>query len=135
MLAAGEDGVRPAQAAGQAVSKALELLEPRDYKVAQLLRDAGQVILSHLAFPSEHGRSIRSTNAMERGNAEIDRRAKVVGIFPNSASLLRLSTAVLQGQHDEWQDGRCHFSEQCMARLDTAYQDRLTYPLTAQLAA
>jgi len=51
-------------------------------------------------------RSIRSTNALERVNAEIDGLAKVVGIFPNSASSLRLSTAVLQEQHDEWQDGR-----------------------------
>ncbi len=72
---------------------------------------------------------------MERVNAEIDRRAKVVGIFPNSAALLRLSTAVLQDQHDEWQDGRCHFSQQSMARLDPAHQDRLTNPLTAGLAA
>jgi hypothetical protein len=53
----------------------------------------------------------------------------------NSASLLRLSTAVLQEQHDEWQDGRCHFSQQSMARLDPDNQDRLTNPLTAGLAA
>jgi transposase-like protein len=70
--------------------------------VAKLLRDAEADILSYLAFPSEHWRSIRSTNALERVNAELDRRAKVVGIFPNSAALLRLSTAVLQDQHDEW---------------------------------
>jgi len=123
------------QAASQAISQALELLEPRYPKVAKLLRDAEQDILSYLAFPPEHWRSIRSTNALERVNAEIDRRAKVVGIFPNSASLLRLSTAVLQEQHDEWQDGRCHFSQQSMARLDPANQDRLTDPLTAGLAA
>jgi hypothetical protein len=40
-----------------------------------------------------------------------------------------------QEQHDEWQDGRCHFSQQSMARLDPANQDRLTNPLTAGLAA
>ncbi len=32
---------------------------------------------------------------------ELDRRAKVVGIFPNTDSLLRLFTAVLQDEHDE----------------------------------
>jgi transposase-like protein len=127
---------QPSQpAASQAISQALELLEPRYPKVARLLRDAEQDVLAYLVFPSEHWRSIRSTNALERVNAEIDRRAKVVGIFPNSASLLRLSTAVLQEQHDEWQDGRCHFSQQSMARLDPANQDRLTNPLTAGLAA
>src|SRR5487761_1732322 len=123
------------QAASQAISQALELLEPRYPKVAKLLRDAEQDILAYLAFPPEHWRSIRSTNALERVNAEIDRRAKVVGIFPNSASLLRLSTAVLQEQHDEWQDGRCHFSQQSMARLDPTNHDHLTNPLTAGLAA
>jgi transposase-like protein len=123
------------QAASQAISQALELLQPRYPKVAKLLRDAEADILYYLAFPSEHWRSIRSTNALERVNAEIDRRAKVVGIFPNSASLLRLSTAVLQDQHDEWQDGRCHFSQQSMARLDPSADPRLTNPLTAGLAA
>jgi len=123
------------QAASQAISQALELLQPRYPRVAKLLRDAEADILSYLAFPSEHWRSIRSTNALERVNAEIDRRAKVVGIFPNSASLLRLSTAVLQDQHDEWQDGRCHFSQQSMARLDPSADPRLTNPLTAGLAA
>ena len=127
---------QPSQpAASQAISQALQLLEPRYPKVAKLLREAEPDILAYLVFPSEHWRSIRSTNALERVNAEIDRRAKVVGIFPNSASLLRLSTAVLQEQHDEWQDGRCHFSQQSMARLDPANQDRLTNPLTAGLAA
>jgi hypothetical protein len=62
-------------------------------------------------------------------------RAKVVGIFPNSASLLRLSTAVLQVQHDEWPDGRCHFSQQSIGRLDPNSAPRLTNPLTEGLAA
>ena len=123
------------QAASQAISQALEMLEHRYPKVAKLLRDAESDILSYLVFPSDHWRSIRSTNALERVNAEIDRRAKVVGIFPNSVALLRLATAVLQEQHDEWQDGRCHFSLQSMARLDPSTGPLLTNPLTAGLAA
>jgi transposase-like protein len=103
--------------------------------VAKLLRDAEADILSYLTFPSEHWRSRALVERMERVNAEIDRRAKVVGIFPNRASLLRLSTAIFQEQHDEWQDGRCHFSQQSMARPNPANQDRLTNPLTAGLAA
>lgn len=122
-------------AASQAVSQALELLEPHHPKVARLLREGESDVLTYLTFPSEHWRTIRSTNALERVNAEIDRRAKVVGIFPNSESLLRLSTAVLQEQHDEWQDSRSHFSQQSMALLDPANQDRLTNPLSAGLAA
>ena len=93
-------------------------------------------MLAYLSFPLDHWRSISSTNAIERLNAEIDRRAKVVGIFPNSASLLRLTTAVVQDQHDEWQDDRRVFSQQSMARL--LHPDGpplLTNPLTEGLAA
>jgi hypothetical protein len=76
------------------------LLEPRCPKVARLLRKGDTDVLTYLSFPSKHWRTIRPTNARERVNPEIDRRAHVVGIFPNSQSLLRLATAVLQEQPD-----------------------------------
>jgi len=72
--------------------------------VAKLLRDAEQAILPYPVFPSEHWRSIRSTNASERVTAEIDRGARPVGTFPKSGCPLRLSTADLEEQHGEWQD-------------------------------
>jgi putative transposase len=96
------------EAAHEAVSHPLQLLEPRFAKAATLLREAEADVLAYMAFPVDHWRSISSTNAIERLNAEIDRRAKVVGIFPNTAALLRLATAVVQDQHDEWQDDRRH---------------------------
>ena len=68
-------------------------------------------------------------------NAEVDRRVKVVGIFPNSAALLRLATAVLHEQHDEWQDGRRHFSQASLDQLLGGGPPALTNPLTAGLAA
>src|ERR671928_1038673 len=107
------------ETARAAVEHALRVLEPTFPRVAALLRDAEADVLAYLAFPVEHWRSISSTNVLERLNAEIDRRAKVVGIFPNTAALLRLTTAVLAEQDDEWQDGRRHFSQQSMAQLLT----------------
>ena len=100
------------------MTQALAVLEPRFPQVAEKLRTAETDVLAYLAFPAEHWRSISSTNTIERVNAELDRRAKVVGIFPNTAALLRLTTAVLQEQHDEWQDGRRHFSQQFMQLLN-----------------
>ena len=46
-------------------------------------------------FPLEHRRTIRTTNSLERINKEIRRRTKVVGVFPNEASCLRLISALL----------------------------------------
>jgi putative transposase len=59
----------------------------------------------------------------------------VVGIFPNAAALLRLTTAVLVEQDDEWQDGRRHFSQQSMAQLLAAPPALPTNPFLEDLAA
>jgi transposase-like protein len=57
-------------------------------------------------FPLEHQRSIRTTNSLERINREIRSRTRVVGIFPNEASCLRLISALLMEISEEWQIGK-----------------------------
>jgi len=59
-------------------------------------------------FPLEHRRTIRTTNSLERINKEIRRRTRVVGVFPNQASCLRLVSALLMETCEEWQIGK-HF--------------------------
>ena len=61
-------------------------------------------------FPLEHRRSIRTTNSLERINKEIRRRTRVVGIFPNDASCLRLVSAILMEISEEWQIGKHYCS-------------------------
>jgi len=56
-------------------------------------------------FPIEHQRRLRTTNLSERVNRELKRRTRVVGIFPNAASLERLATAVLMEIDEDWQSG------------------------------
>jgi len=57
-------------------------------------------------FPLEHRRSIRTTNSLERINKEIRRRTRVVGVFPNESSCLRLISALLMEISEEWQIGK-----------------------------
>jgi transposase-like protein len=57
-------------------------------------------------FPLEHRRTIRTSNSLERINKEIRRRTKVVGVFPNEASCLRLISALLMEISEEWQIGK-----------------------------
>ncbi len=58
--------------------------------------------LAVFTFPKEHWKKIRTSNGMERINREIKRRARVAVIFPNSASALRLITAILVEIHEDW---------------------------------
>ena len=55
-------------------------------------------LLAFSAFPREHW----STKPIERVNKEIERRSRIVEIFPNSAPKIRLVGAVLLDMHDEW---------------------------------
>ena len=57
------------------------------------------------------------TNPLERLNKEVKRRADVVGIFPNEASITRLIGAVLLEQNDEWQLQHRYMQLEAMAEL------------------
>ena len=58
-------------------------------------------------------------NEIERLNKEVKRRADVVGIFPNEASIMRLIGAVLFEQNDEWQTASRYMMVEAFAQIDT----------------
>jgi putative transposase len=75
-------------------------------KVACHLEEHIEECLTCLVFPESHRRRIRTTNGLERLNQEIKRRTRVVRIFPNRESCLRLVTALAVEQSEEWVTGR-----------------------------
>jgi putative transposase len=74
--------------------------------VARLIEEGIEDCLACLAFPLAHRARIRTTNGLERLNEEIERRTRVVRIFPNPASCLRLVTALCVEHSEEWVSGR-----------------------------
>ncbi|PWJ54454.1 Transposase (or an inactivated derivative) [Quadrisphaera granulorum] len=90
-------------------------------KVAAVMDAAREDVLAFTAFPGCHWKKIWSTNPLERLNKEVKRRTDVVGVFPNDAALLRLTSCVLIEAHDEWAAGdRRYLSEASMAALNGA---------------
>jgi putative transposase len=61
-----------------------------------------QALVTHLRFPSEHRKRIRTTNLLERTFVEVRRRTKVIGRFPGETSALSLIWAVLELSSRAW---------------------------------
>jgi transposase-like protein len=58
--------------------------------------------LTFYRLPRQHHKHMKSTNLLERLNEEIKRRTRVVRIFPNPASCLRLVLALCTETHETW---------------------------------
>ena len=101
--------------ARELLGDAIERLERPLPKVAALLERAEEDLLAFYTFPADHWRKLRSTNPLERLNREIGRRTDVVGIFPDNASLIRLSTSLVIEQNDEWLVGRGYLSAESIS--------------------
>ena len=64
------------------------------------------------SFPGDFRTLLRTNNCVERLHREVRRRARVVSIFPNQASCLRLVSAVLSEISEEWLTGRTYLNFQ-----------------------
>jgi transposase-like protein len=79
-------------------------------KLATWLETAIPEGLTVFALPANHRTRLRTVNALERLNQEIRRRTRVVGIFPNEASCLRLVSALAMETSDEWEAGKIYLA-------------------------
>ena len=106
----------------------VEKLDKTYPDAATLLADAEQDILAYKSFPKEHWRRIHSTNLLERVNKEVKRRTKVVGVFPDRPSVIRLVGSILNEIDDDWRASqRLYFSKESMHQVtdpDLAYENQ-----------
>lgn len=113
-----DDSVDHGQAC-QALSELAADLEAEHPELAEWLEVEGQETLSCFHFPESHRRRIRTTNGNERVNQEMKRRSRVVRIFPNPASTLRLATALLKEWHEDWVTGQRYLRMQPLEASET----------------
>ena len=65
----------------------------------------GMVVFS---MPEKHRKRLRTDNMLERLNKEILRRTRVATLFPNTASCLRLVSAVVMETSEDWLTGKAY---------------------------
>ena len=87
----------------------IKTYESKAPKATALLDEAFDDITAVLALPLKYRKRLRTTNGVERLNQEIRRRERVIRIFPNSASVIRLMGALLMEHDEKWQTGRKYF--------------------------
>ena len=86
-------------------------------KLAGMMDGSREEVLAYMAFLKEHWAQISSTNPLERVNKEIKRRADVIGIFPNTAAVIRLVGALMLEQNDEWSVSRRYMTLETIGTL------------------
>jgi putative transposase len=97
--------------------KVAERVSKFSTSLANWLEEAVPEILAHMEFAPGLWSRIRSNNLLERFNEELRRRVRVVRIFPNHASALRLITALSVEQDEEWQSGRRYLNPELLKTL------------------
>lgn len=119
--------------AGETWRRVADQLRSRWPKLADLMDESEHDVLAYMAFPRQHRTKLHSTNPIERLNKEVKRRADVVGIFPNEASITRLIGAVLFEQNDEWQTASRYMMVEAFAQIDHEETDPIL-SITTQAA-
>ena len=72
---------------------------------AEWLEETIEQPLTVFQLPKGHRLRLRTTNNLEKYHQEVKRRTRVVRIFPNSRSCLRLASALAMEQSEEWLTG------------------------------
>lgn len=84
------------------VKKVVQQLKDSAPRFTAWLEDNVEECFTIYMLPDPEQKKLRTINGVERVNRELKRRTRVVCIFPNIASLLRLVTALLVEIHEDW---------------------------------
>lgn len=71
-------------------------------KAMERLDTGFEEAMTVILLPKDMRRCTRTSNYLERLNKEVKRRSRVIGIFPNTSSAMRLLGAHLMEENDRW---------------------------------
>ena len=86
-------------------------------KAIECLENGLEDSLTFFSFPMIDQRKIASSNMIERLNKEIRRRTRVVGIFPNEASYMRLVCSYILEYAEDWAYERVYLSPDSIRKM------------------
>lgn len=91
------------QGAQSRIRSLVKHLEEKSPRLANWIDETVEETLAvfELATPAERLK-LRTTNGLEHEHAEIRRRTRVIRIFPNEESLLRLASALAMQRNEQW---------------------------------
>ncbi len=94
------------ETARQLLSQTLEAYEEKVPNAMNVLESGFNDATAVLVFPEKYRKRLRTTNSVERLNEEIRRRERVIRIFLNRQSVVRLIGALLMEKDEQWESGR-----------------------------
>jgi transposase-like protein len=112
MLAAGMKRIFSSDSRDEARGRFRLLADEMDGKAEKALETLENGLddaLAVMGLPEKYRRRLATTNMQERLNEEIRRRERVIRIFPNDASAIRLIGALLAEKHEVWSTGKKYF--------------------------
>lgn len=88
------------------MQQTLAAYEEKAPKAMRILEAGFDDVTAVLSLPEKYRKRLRTTNSVERLNEEVRRRERVIRIFPNRESVLRLIGALLMEQDEKWASGK-----------------------------
>jgi len=94
------------EAARLLLQQTLAAYEDKAAKAMRILEAGFDDVTAVLSLPEKYRKRLRTTNSVERLNEEVRRRERVIRIFPNRESVIRLIGALLMEQDEKWASGK-----------------------------
>ena len=92
------------------LKQALEIWAKEAPKLAEWAEENLPMGFAVFDLPIGHRTRLRTTNGLERINRELKRRTRVVSIFPNAESCLRLVSALLAEVDEDWMTSKIYIN-------------------------